>query len=247
MATSSITPSAPTRKRRPSADLILRTYRQECITGGTRGGANRAAALLGISDDTVRRVVARDEAARQAREETPPELQFTPPDAAYEAERDRINRMHAAELAARLSPDVRQSYVKNERESGENAAETPHDDAAECRTVELGNTPQDGHPNAAAFGPQLPIGNTAADVTRGQQMPVEPAPSAPARVFAPTADDDAPGIVRDYLRHSRATVQRDGLLLMGWRWIDTHDMIGPFPTRGLLAALAVAAAALLAR
>ena len=149
MASASIPAPSATRKRRPSPDLILRTYRQECIIAGDRGAANRAAALLGISDDTVRRVVARDEAARKAREETPPELQFTPPDAAYEAERDIINRRHAAVLAARLSPDVRQSYVKNERGSGDFATNTPHDDAADRRTGELGNTPHAGTLNAA--------------------------------------------------------------------------------------------------
>ncbi|HSH78190.1 MAG TPA: hypothetical protein VLA19_06630 [Herpetosiphonaceae bacterium] len=53
------------------------------------------------------------------------------------------------------------------------------------------------------------------------------------------------GIVRDYLRHQADEVRRDGLLVLGWRWIDERDMIGPFPTRGLLAALAGLALAVL--
>ena len=78
------TPNAARTLRR-SPDLMLRTYR-ECITAGDRSAANRAAALLGLSDDIVQRVVARDEAARKAGEETPragddPELPPAPVDA----------------------------------------------------------------------------------------------------------------------------------------------------------------------
>lgn len=136
MATASILTSSASRKHPPLPELILRTYRQEASTSGERGAENRVAPLLGISADTVRRVVARDEAARKAREETTPH-------AAYEAERDIINLKHAAELAAYLSSDPRQIYVKAEQESGDIEATTPHDDVTDRRTGELENTPHD--------------------------------------------------------------------------------------------------------
>ncbi len=42
------------------------------------------------------------------------------------------------------------------------------------------------------------------------------------------------GMVRDYLKHQAAEVRRDGLLVLAWRWIDEHDMIGPVPVWALL-------------
>ena len=142
MATASILISSASRKRWPLPKLILRTYRQEVSTS-----ANRVAALLGISADTVRRVGARDEAARKAREETTPQ-------AAYEAERDIINLKHAAKLAAYLSSDPRQIYVKAGRESGDIEATTPHDDVTDRRMDELENTPHDEPPDPAYERPE---------------------------------------------------------------------------------------------
>ncbi len=154
MATASILTSSASRKHPPLPELILRTYRQEASTSGERGAENRVAPLLGISADTVRRVVARDEAARKAREETPPAHIFTPPDAAYEAERDITNRKYAAELAVCIFSDRRQSHAKSEQEGDEFAATTPHDDVTDRRADELGNTPHDEPPDPAYERPE---------------------------------------------------------------------------------------------
>jgi hypothetical protein len=106
---------------------------------------------LGISDDTVRRVVARDEEARKAREETPPELEYVPFDADYESERIAANaavapvltELLAAETAAKTKNSVRQVMSSLELEMRQSADETPQTDTAECRSPELENdTPQ---------------------------------------------------------------------------------------------------------
>ncbi len=58
-------------------------------------------------------------------------------------------------------------------------------------------------------------------------------PRAEARKGAPPA-----GMVAAYLRHQADEVRRDGLLVLGWRWIDEHPMIGPFPTMSVVVLLA---------
>ncbi len=239
MASASLHTASPARKRRPSPELILRTYRQECITAGDRGAANRAAALLGISDDTVRRVVARDEAARKAREETPRDLIFTPPDAAYEAERDIINRTHAAELAARLSTDLRQTYVKAERESGDRAAISPHDAAADRRTDEPGNTPHSETLDAAPGHARPDLDEPGAEAP---ELPPEafpnPEPNQPAGIPRSPSGGELPEerprrpeaiIVRQIVRVPEPR-QIGGLV----GWISTGPMFGPIPIWALL-------------
>ena len=144
-------------KHKPAPATVLQFYRHEVSTSGLRGAANRTATALGISDDTVRRVVARDEEARKAREETPPELEYVPFDADYEAERIAANaavapvltELLAAEIAAKQKQDVRQVMSSPEFKMRQSADETPQDDTAERRspependTLDIPQTPQ---------------------------------------------------------------------------------------------------------
>lgn len=147
--------AAPTtraqRQRRPSPETILLIYHQEVNEGGQRGAYRRAAERLGVSPDTVERTVHRDEARRAAQEEAAAaELAYVPPDPDYEAERPRL----AAELIASLTEVAAETPRAPEPEIGEvmsipepnltedatpepeAAAESPEDDAAECRTDE---------------------------------------------------------------------------------------------------------------
>ena len=145
------------RKRKPAPATVLQLYRHEVSTSGLRGAANRTATALGISDDTVRRIVARDEEARKAREETPPDLEYVPFDPDYEAERIAANaavapvltELLAAEMAAKQENDVRRVMSIPELEMRQSADETPQDDTAERRspependTLDIPQTPQ---------------------------------------------------------------------------------------------------------
>ncbi len=85
-------------------------------------------------------------------------------------------------------------------------------------------------------------------------VPLPPGPPEPEPEPNPGPDPDPlprpplvqpTGMIDAYLRSKAAEVRRDGLLVLGWRWIDEHDMIGPFPSRGLLAVVLLAGLAVL--
>ncbi len=79
--------------------------------------------------------------------------------------------------------------------------------------------------------------------------------AAPARIgqnrtAAPSVqsvqDHPPAGIVAAYLKHQAAEVRRDGLLVLGWRWLEAHPLIGPFPSKLLVLLPPAVAVALLA-
>jgi hypothetical protein len=126
-----ITPQHVTKvhtRARPTPALVLATYRHECETGGVRGAYRRTAARYGVSPDTAERWVHRATAAQRRRDETPAELEYTPPDAAYEAQRAALNVQFAAARAAQ-TPQLATEVMSN-------LTETPNAAAPEHRTVE---------------------------------------------------------------------------------------------------------------
>src|SRR5687768_2660233 len=95
----SATPRTPSRRRKPAPEAVYQSYLYEVTHVGPRRAASATAARYGISDDTVRRIVARIEAAEQAKAETPAELVYTPPPGAYPE--PRPSSAFAAEVAAK--------------------------------------------------------------------------------------------------------------------------------------------------
>jgi FtsZ-interacting cell division protein ZipA len=121
--------------------MALATYRHECETDGVRGAYRRTAARYSVSPDTAERWVHRATAAQRRRDETPAELTYQPPDAAYESTRAALNAQFAAAHAVQ-TPQPAGDVMSH-------VAETPHAAAPERRSVER----KDAVPPA---GPQTP-------------------------------------------------------------------------------------------
>jgi hypothetical protein len=163
MATASIAHSTGAKKpKKPDAGRIYQAYLYHCKQTGQRTAASLTAQSLGVSDDTVRRVVKRFE---QPSDPTPDDLLFTPPPGAEHMEAERIRRApeFAADAAAKLGsipgaepqehpqpdePMSGETYVKLEWDSGDVADDEPQPDEPQTRTAELAQT--------AAGAPEVP-------------------------------------------------------------------------------------------
>ncbi|GAC1554267.1 MAG: hypothetical protein NVS2B7_30190 [Herpetosiphon sp.] len=76
MALHSIPHQPSTRKqRKPDPSRVVQTYWHEVQSKGKRGALRRAGDLYNISDESVRRYVAADEARAQLATPTPAELE----------------------------------------------------------------------------------------------------------------------------------------------------------------------------
>jgi hypothetical protein len=157
---------------------------------------------------------------------------------------------------------VRQGYVKPERESGDFAATTPHDDAADRRSGERGNTPHREMLNAAAEGLHSP--NSDEFDSQGDDVPLwvpdaepghtrpdvdEPgaeAPELPPENFPNPQPNQPPDAASDP-RVWEPDIPREAIIvrqvvrvpeprqvggLVGW--LSTNPMLGPVPVWALL-------------
>ncbi len=188
MASASIAHST-TKARKPDAGRIYQAYLYHCKQTGQRTAASLTAEALGVSDDTVRRVVKRFE---QPSEPTPNDLIFTPPPGAEHMEAERLRRApeFAADAAAKLGtlpnaepqelplpsePMSGETYVKLERESGSFADDEPQDDEPQRRTFERGETAADASevPQRIAMLDALAWPTIAATPSRRVAQPVK--------------------------------------------------------------------------
>jgi len=80
--------TASTKKpRKPDPSRVYQVFLHEASSVGRRNAASRTATAFGLSDDTIRRIVARFEKV----DDTPPEVQYTPApgQVEYEVQRDQ--------------------------------------------------------------------------------------------------------------------------------------------------------------
>ncbi len=191
MASGSIAHSTRQQKqhKKPDAGRLYQAYLFHCKQTGQRTAASLTAQALGVSDDTVRRVVKRFE---QPSEPTPNDLIFTPPPGAEAMEAERIRRApeFAADAAAKLGSiptaepqeqphdalkDSGETYVKLERESGSFADDEPQLDEPLSRSLELEQTAAAAPQQPQPYSPLHAIGRLQMPQTAtvGRRQPVK--------------------------------------------------------------------------
>ncbi len=196
------------RRRKPAPESVYQSYLYEVTHSGPRRAASATAARYGISDDTVRRIVARIEADEQMKAQTPPELAYTPPPGGYPEPRPSAD--FAAEIAAnqpqpsiddvrRITSSESDDHVQAALIETEQPDEQPHAEAPHARTAIL-----DDAPVAAPALPQPLIVRERVVV----RVPVERPPSP---------------LVAWWQRHEIARMQLLGLVvllvLIGATWL----------------------------
>ncbi|CAA9339435.1 MAG: hypothetical protein AVDCRST_MAG93-6563 [uncultured Chloroflexia bacterium] len=225
MATASIPAPSATRKRTPpSPQRVYETWQHECRTAGEWGAYARTAARYHkpsgepYSDEWARKLCKRWEAGQLAREAA----EAAPVDdtLAYQAPPGGYPQPQPAAVLRQADAANSPTSTLKAPTIGADLPTVDHDITA-AANVEAANSQPANRANSQPF--ELEEAHRPEDAN---WTPATVAPRPPA------------GIVHDYLKHSRATVERDGLLLLAWRWVEAHPLIGPLPSRAIVVLLA---------
>lgn len=114
-----------------SVDRMLAVYKFEVTTRGKRGALRRAGEMLGVSDETVRRAVAR-ESAQTAPADS---LRYEPPPLAYPEPEPLPQAFSVAENLPQESPQLATDATIDDAPAVEPEV-TPHEADATCHTNE---------------------------------------------------------------------------------------------------------------
>ncbi len=212
---------ATQRKRRPAPEAVYQTFIYEVSQVGERRAASATAERYGISDDTVRRIVARKREQERVKEATPAELVYIAPPTGYPepqpaAELPPSVTQYAAQKPQPSVNGERPLTSSSEREMRQSTVDLPQPIDAEARSAETDDMTRSSTQLPQPVERQTLVAHEATD-------PPTHNPSTRVRVVRVPIERPGTGVLQWLAEHEAARQQLIAvlvfLILVGLTWL----------------------------